>query len=179
MRAGRFIRQAGRFAVLLCLAISLAVADWRASVPAAGLLGAGEYRWYGLRVYSASLWSASTQPWPGRAFALELTYHRRLARDTLVQASLEEIRRLQGAAVDDATLARWAAEMNRAFADVAAGDRLVGVSVPERGCRFYLNGRLRHEVPDPRFAAAFFAIWLDPRTRAPELRRELLGETRR
>jgi hypothetical protein len=30
---------------------------------------------------------------------------------------------------------------------------------------------------DPEFARAFFAIWLDPRTKAPSLRVALLNET--
>ncbi|MDN6858977.1 chalcone isomerase family protein [Pseudomonas sp. CAN2814] len=179
MHAGRYRRETVLFGLLLCLAASSVAADWRATLPSAAPLGSGEYRWYGLRLYSATLWSDSERPWPDQPFALELTYHRSLGRDTLVQASIEEIRRLQGDAVDEVTLARWSAEMGRAFADVSAGDRLVGVSVPGQGCRFYLNDQLRHEIADPRFAAAFFAIWLDPRTQAPELRRELLGDTRR
>jgi len=43
------------------------------------------------------------------------------------------------------------------------------------GCRFYVGDQLQHEIRDPEFAEAFFAIWLDPRTRDPELRQQLLG----
>jgi hypothetical protein len=31
-------------------------------------------------------------------------------------------------------------------------------------------------IDDPVFARAFFAIWLDPRTREPQLRNRLLGK---
>jgi len=39
----------------------------------------------------------------------------------------------------------------------------------------YVGDQLQHEIRDPEFAEAFFAIWLDPRTRDPELRQQLLG----
>jgi len=32
-------------------------------------------------------------------------------------------------------------------------------------------------IEDPEFARASFAIWFDPRTSEPVLRRQLLGET--
>jgi hypothetical protein len=66
--------------------------------------------------------------------------------------------------------------MRALFPDVAAGDTLTGVHLPERGARFFHNGRLLGEIRDPQFSRAFFAIWLDPRTREPSLRAALLGE---
>ncbi|MNC84230.1 hypothetical protein D3C75_1386630 [compost metagenome] len=47
--------------------------------------------------------------------------------------------------------------------------------LPGVGVRFYAGTQLQHEVRDHDFARAFFAIWLDPRTRNPELRAQLLG----
>ncbi|WP_153111812.1 hypothetical protein [Propionivibrio limicola] len=40
---------------------------------------------------------------------------------------------------------------------------------------FYQGDRLIGVIDSPGFAAAFFAIWLDARTSAPELRSALLG----
>ncbi len=65
--------------------------------------------------------------------------------------------------------------MRRAFVDVLPGQRITGVFLPGWGCRFYVGDQLQHEIRDPEFADAFFAIWLDPRTRDPELRQQLLG----
>lgn len=46
-----------------------------------------------------------------------------------------------------------------------------------RNCAaFYHQGRLSGKVADPAFARAFFAIWLDARTRVPALRARLLGQ---
>ncbi|HCL3894245.1 TPA: chalcone isomerase family protein, partial [Pseudomonas aeruginosa] len=106
-------------------------------------------------------------------FALELVYRRDLSRDTLVQSSVDEMQRL--GANDEGLLTRWAGEMRKAFVDVRAGQRITGIYLPGQGCRFYVDGAFRHAVADSGFARAFFSIWLDRRTRNPELRRELLG----
>ena len=100
-------------------------------------------------------------------FALELTYHRSISRDDFVRTSLDEMKRLSGPDPDASVPARWREHMQQAFVDVRPGERITGVYLPERGCRFYVNERLHHEVTDPQFAEAFFAIWFDPRSRDP------------
>ena len=60
------------------------------------------------------------------------------------------------------------------FPDIRPGDRLVGLSIPGREARFYSQDRLLGAVPDPEFARAFFAIWLDERTSEPKLRARML-----
>ena len=164
--------------VCLCLlfgTMSSVSADWRAALPAAQRLGEGEVTWLGVRLHSARLWAAGpVQDW-SQPFALELTYHRSLSRDTLVQASLQEMRRLGGGSVTDRQISAWSDTMAAAFVDVRPGMRITGVYLPQEGCRFYVDGRLAREVADPAFARAFFAIWLDPRARDPQLRQRLLG----
>jgi hypothetical protein len=49
------------------------------------------------------------------------------------------------------------------------------VHLPNRGVRFWRTDRALGTVDDPAFARAFFLIWLDPKTTAPELRRSLFG----
>ncbi|MNN97253.1 hypothetical protein D3C81_2163890 [compost metagenome] len=65
--------------------------------------------------------------------------------------------------------------MQQAFVDVRPGMRITGVYMPGQGCRFYVDGKLSRAIADPRFARAFFAIWLDPRARDQQLRQRLLG----
>lgn len=165
----------------LCLGLALfcslwaspGSADWRSEIPGVTQVGQGQFTWLGFVVYEAHLWSAGAPSGWAHAFALELVYRRALSQDTLVQASLDEMRRL--GTEDEALLAGWAREMRQGFVDVQPGQRITGVYLPGVGCRFYVDGRLRHAVSDARFARAFFSIWLDPRTRNPELRRDLLG----
>jgi hypothetical protein len=59
---------------------------------------------------------------------------------------------------------------------VREGSRISGVYLPASGTTFYLDGRVLASVPDPEFAKAFFAIWLDPKTSAPKLRAALLKD---
>ncbi len=140
--------------------------DWRP-------LGAGEMTWFGLRLYDAQLWSPAPAVTGTAPYALALTYARDFSAERLVDTSVDEMRRLGSR--DEATLTRWRAELARVFPDVRKGDVIVGVYWPERGAAFYHRGQLTGEVRDPAFARAFFGIWLDPRTRAPELRTRLLG----
>lgn len=159
---------------LLLTALSTA-ADWRTELPAAQRLGAGEFTWFGLRLYTAQLWTVGPVHDWNQPFALELLYHRSLSKDTLVQASLEEIRRLDAGSITPQQRTAWTHAIEEALVDVRPGMRITGVYLPGQGCRFYVDGKLRREIADPVFARAFFAIWLDSRARDIQLRQRLLG----
>ncbi|PYY84928.1 hypothetical protein DNK59_16970 [Pseudomonas sp. TKO26] len=165
-----------RWLWLLVLLSASASAGWQASLPDARLLGSGEFSWFGFKVYNARLWGRALPLADDSPFALELTYRRTISRDDLVQTSLDEIQRLSGAAVSPAQLKDWQAQMQRAFVDVEPGQRITGVFLPGRGVEFFVDQRLQYRVEDEAFARAFFAIWLDPRTRNPQLRAQLLGQ---
>ena len=176
--------QVGRLtSPVICLVLMLQsaelVADWREALPDARRLGSGEMRVFGFSIYNAQFWSQrliTGNPLDSAApFALELTYSRAVSRDDLVEASLKEIRRLSPNSLNTERMTRWEREMRQAFVDVQAGDRITGVYMPGEGARFYVGENLQHVVRDEAFAKAFFAIWLDPRTRNPELRAQLLG----
>lgn len=163
---------------LLALLATQALANWQDGVPGAQIIGAGEFRVFGFDVYNARLWSAARPLATDQPFALELIYQRTISRDDLVQASVDEIKRLSGASVSAGQLADWQAQMQQSFVDVQAGTRITGVYLPGQGARFFVGQQLQHEVKDPQFARAFFDIWLDPRTRNPELRQQLLGSAK-
>jgi len=138
-------------------------------------LGTGRLTWFGLHVYDAQLFvprgfdpaRPTTQP-----FALELLYARSLDGRAIAERSRDEIARLKIGT--DAQRAHWLAEMTALFPDVKAGQRLAGIYRPAGATRFYVDGRFLGEIADPEFGRAFFAIWLDPRTSAPQLRANLL-----
>ena len=133
--------------------------------------GSGEFRRFGFLVYEATLWAGDDPQRP--PLALRLDYKRRIAGSAIAEASVTEMRKL---GANDAMLAIWGAQMGRLFPDVVPGDSLVGYYAPD-GARFSHNGEAIGEIADPEFAARFFAIWLDPRTSAPELRVALLKRT--
>ena len=159
---------------LLIAALS-AEADWRPELPGAQRLGVGEFNWFGLRLYTGHLWTVGPSLDWNQPFALELIYHRSLSKDTLVQASLEEMRRLYAGSMTPEQRTGWANAVEEAFVDVRPGMRITGLYLPGQGCRFYVDGEFRREIADPVFARLFFSIWLDPRSKDPQLRQSLLG----
>jgi len=142
------------------------------------LAGASRFTFWGFNVYDASLWVE-----PGFApaalarqrFALELRYLRNFKGSDIAQRSIDEMRRQ--ADFSEAQAQAWLQAMQRAFPDVASGDRLTGLHLPGRGARFYANGRLTAEITDAEFAPLFFGIWLSERTSEPRLRLALLGQS--
>jgi hypothetical protein len=52
---------------------------------------------------------------------------------------------------------------------------LSALFTPGKGVQFFRNGLPLAKVDDPELAEAFMGIWLDPKTSAPEMRRELIG----
>jgi Chalcone isomerase-like len=139
-------------------------------------IGQSLFRWWGLEVYRATLYGdASFDPprFERQRFGLELEYLRNFSGRDITQRSLDE---MQGIApLDPAQASAWRDAMLKAFPDVRPGDRLLGVHEPERGARFYVNGRLQGVVDDPVFSARFFGIWLSPRTSQPRLREALIA----
>lgn len=146
-------------------------------LPRAHAVGAGTYRWFGIRVYDARLWigpAGLVGPAPGDApFALTLRYARDLDGRKIADASLREMDKV--AAPDPAQRDAWLARMTALFPDVHDGTRLTGVYRPDSPTVFCLDGRRLGSIDDPAFGRAFFAIWLSPRTSAPDLRAALLG----
>lgn len=184
-RDARSTTPAARFAAALiavCSAADAAAtvieapAHVRRYVEQARPAGNGKLTWFGFHVYDATLFAA-----PGfdpadpfrQKFVLELTYARRLDGKDIADASRDEIRRLGFGSDDQRT--RWHAQMLELFPNVDRGRRLAGANLPGGGANFYFDGRFIGSIDDPQFARAFFSIWLDERTRAPQLRASLLG----
>lgn len=144
----------------------------------ARLGGEGRLTWLGFHVYDACLYVGArfdvADPY-AQPFVLELTYARKLEGKAIAEASRDEIRRLGLGGGE--TLVRWTTQMEKVFPDVDRGRRIAGVHLPGRGARFYVDGSFAGSIDEPEFARAFFAIWLDPRTRVPRLRESLLGAT--
>jgi hypothetical protein len=139
--------------------------------------GSGVLRFFGFKVYDATLWlpTESTAFTFARPLALEIRYATNVKASDIVNTSLIEATRISGAS--SAQVTAWTASMTSIFVDVKPGDRLTGVHVPSVGARFFLNGKLLGESNDVEFSEAFFRIWLDPKSRKPELRASLLALT--
>ena len=130
--------------------------------------GSGSFRRFGFLVYEATLWAGDDPHRP--PLALRLDYKRPISGKLIAEASIKEMRRF---IADETALLAWGETMKNMFPDVQAGDHLLGV-YQTSGARFYHNDQSIGGIESPHFAAAFFAIWLDERTSAPDLRAALL-----
>jgi len=150
-------------------------AELTAYAPAWEARGSGVLKFFGFKVYDVSLWVTNPKaPFSfARSFALDIRYATNVAGKDIANTSLIELQRISPSSPEQVTA--WSKLMDSLFVDVKAGDRLVGVHLPAVGARFFLNGKLLGESADVAFSEAFFKIWLDPKTKRPELRAALLG----
>jgi hypothetical protein len=180
-----YSNQTGHAILGLAVALSFTICAWagevapahiQAEIPQARLAGAGTFRWFGLKIYDAQLWVGangySEQQPLAEKFALDLRYARDLQGSKIAAASEEQMAKLEAGTAQQR--ASWKEDMIRLFPDVREGTHLTGVYLPDQGARFYLDGKPIGTIRDREFARAFFAIWLDPATTAPALRKALL-----
>ena len=146
----------------------------------AKLMGWGTLRWFGLRVYDGQLWS-NAEP---EAFNykrdpawLELKYARNFDGSDIAKRSIDEIAGT-GAGNEEKRKA-WLIKLTEIMPNVQKGDTLSALHTPGQGIQFFRNGLPLTKLEDPALAEAFMGIWLDAKTSAPEMRRELIGLKKR
>lgn len=176
------LRAAGSASVLAFMATSRSalasgLSELESQIRGLGLrlVGKGDLRFLGLKVYEARLFAlpqAEEATLLNGPLALELHYNLRFKGEDIARRSLEE---MEGLGLIDATQNdRRLAELKALFPSVEAGDRLTGVYQPKAPSPFFFNGRSIGEIRDPEFAQKFFRIWLDPKTSEPKLRQSLI-----
>jgi len=165
-----------RGAIVALLSLPLALRAQPSELAGLRLQGQAPMRFFGLLIYEARLWvgenKVDAQNWTTQDLALELIYARSLSGKEIAKRSLVEMRRQ--AEIPEARGQQWLAEMEAAFPDVKAGDRISGVQEPGRAAQFHINGRAGRRIADAEFARLFFGIWLSPQSSEPGLRAKLL-----
>ncbi len=179
-RNGRVQKAIGLLLAIVILAGSAFAPDARAAdahisdlIPNAQRVGAGRLTWFGIHAYDAALYAENARFVANAPLALELTYARNFKGAGIAERSISEIRKLGLASETDAT--EWLGILTGIFPDVRPGDRLAGVQGASGPAQFFHNGRAIGSIANERLKRAFFAIWLDPRTSAPDLRNRLIG----
>lgn len=158
---------------LLGIAPTFAVDHIRSYVPDVQKVGQGRMTYMFWDIYDATLYAPQGAWNHHKPFALQLSYLRTLKGKKIADRSAEEIRG-QGF-TDEVKLATWHAQMRKIFPDVDVGISLTGVYTKAGETIFYRDNSEIGRIKDPEFSKAFFGIWLDEKTSAPELRRKLLG----
>ncbi|TVO77901.1 chalcone isomerase family protein [Sedimenticola selenatireducens] len=138
-------------------------------------VGSGELSFWGMTIYRATLLAPEGRYQADQLHALQIDYQSSFSRNQLTWASVNHMEPLLESYVDRQSLYQ---QLSAVLRDVEAGDQITGVHHPDEGAVFYSNGQLIGRLHDPAVAAAFFSIWLDPRTREPDLRARLLGQVR-
>ncbi|MEM7043419.1 MAG: chalcone isomerase family protein [Pseudomonadota bacterium] len=171
------MRKSALLLVFASLALtSPASADLRTArlqIPDAELVGEGRLKFLFWSVFDATLYAPDGVWSDDKPFALSLSYLRDLEGKSIVEASIDEMRK-QGM-TDDATLQRWGEQMAGIFLDVDDRTTLTGVVDENGDALFYRNGEPAGAIRDPEFSRRFFDIWLGEKTSNPELRAQLIG----
>ena len=139
-------------------------------------IGQGNLSWMFWDAYTATLYSKSPNFKRDSEFALKLDYKLEIDGADIAQRSIDEMNKQHKLPPELA--AKWLAEMQQIFPDVNDKTSITGVNKPNYGAVFYKNGKKIGEIKDTEFAKRFFDIWLSPKTSEPELRKQLLGESK-
>lgn len=135
--------------------------------------GEGVFSWSVFRFYRARLLTHTGVFEADKPFLLDLHYLRTLKGEQIVTTSIEEISRLFS--ISDEQRAGWTQALTEIIPDVCLGDRLLGWFTPGNKVEFFSASHALGLIEDPEFVHFFSAIWLDERTRSPQLRHALLG----
>ena len=139
-------------------------------IESASLQGQGRLTFWGFDVYDARYYVADPKGQNG--FALEIHYIRSFKGTELAKRTIDEMTRL---GVSEKQRMLWLQSLEKIFPDIASGDTLIGLHLPDRGTLFLHNGKPVGDIPGDAFAKAFFGIWLDERTSVPKLRSALIA----
>ena len=135
------------------------------------LQGLGRLNFWGFHVYDANLYRGADKD--SQEFALELKYQKSFSGEAIANRTAEEMKNL---GVSDAQATAWGKELASILPNVEPGQTIAAVYIPKQGTSFFYEGKKISQIQGADFAKAFFGIWLDPKTSAPKLRTELLGQ---
>jgi len=128
-----------------------------------------QLRWWGFKVYKAELWTAAAgQPDFSRAMLLHLEYQRDIKAADLLKTTREEWQRMS--LTGDRQAEIWLKQLVKIWPNVRKGD-ILSTWFDGEDTHFYQKEKKLGTVRGKAFARAFLSIWLDKKSRTPELRK--------
>jgi hypothetical protein len=135
-------------------------------------IGSGSVTLLRIKLYDLTVWTKANRWSWNTTFVLQLKYARNFTRDEIVDASVEEINRVNR--LDDSTKSQYRTIFENIFPDVKEGDTIAAVYSPNKPLLFYYNDNRIGVINNTDLAHKFLDIWLGDQTRDPELRDNVL-----
>jgi hypothetical protein len=135
------------------------------------MAGTANLRVYGLNIYDVWLWKEQEKNHQNN-LAIRVKYNRNFSQKELVNASVKEIARIQKVSKKKAESYR--AELNRLLRGVKKGD-VKTAFYSDKGLAIYKNSQLIGVSNDLVLGRYFIDIWLNPRTKYPKIRNQLIN----
>lgn len=104
-------------------------------------------------------------------FAININYNRNFSKQELVDASIEEITRIDK--IDKKTQEKYREYLNEIFVNVKKGDTKTAL-ISEDGLKIFFNNQLTGQINDYKFALSFADIWLSENAKYQKMQKDLL-----
>ena len=132
--------------------------------------GEATYRYLGLPLYEATLYTAGGQPFDwNKEFGLELRYRRNLTQYDLVEGTMRELDRT-GSPLPVRQ------QLEGCFSSVSKGDRYLAVTDGPNRIGFWRNGQRTCNLSHPQIKYRFMGIFLGENSRSSSFTRRLRGQ---
>jgi hypothetical protein len=169
-------RQNNDLARALLLSLLLLVSNGLAASPVtealkdAQLKGTATYRYLGLTIYDAKLYTPGGAPFSwNEDIGLQLTYRRNFKKKALINSTLEEMERIgRSAPIRD--------QLEVCFRAVTKGDQFLAVSDGPDTVTFWLNGRETCTMRYPGVKRSFLSVFLGENSRSAAFTQQLRGQ---
>lgn len=138
-------------------------------LPNAELRGTATFRYLGLPIYDAKLYTPAGAPFSwNEDFGLQLTYRKNLKQKALVESTLDEMARQGNSGPTQA-------QLEQCFQAVGKGDSYLAISEGPNKVGFWRNGRKTCTLTHPGVKKSFMSIFLGNNTRSASFTRQLKG----
>lgn len=145
--------------------------ELQAAIKAEVPVGEASFSKLFIHVYDAQFWSDSGD-WKHPPYALSITYDMNFTPDELADRTQQEMQHVSTLPED--ALQGYTQQIRRIYPSVEAGDRITALQKDATTTAFFHNGRPIGTIKDKDFAAAFFGIWLSPKSSEPTMQKQLV-----
>ena len=159
-------------ALMPCFASAAKPPEISPMIHAASPVGSAEMNKLFIHVYDASFWSDSGAM--KAPYALSITYDMDFSKGDLIGRTVTELKHISN--LPDDKLQQYAKQLTTIWPDISKGDRITAFTPDTKKTVFYYNGKNIGQIVDADFSAAFFGIWLSPKSSEPQMRKELLAD---